>query len=78
MRRVKRLDDRLAGRLQQGLRRRLEQEKAQLLGSITAWQHQLQARDRPPHRSPFHQSPGWGVMTATLTCKRPYRSLRYV
>ena len=36
MRRVKRLDGRLAGRLHHDIRQRLQQEKAQLLGSLTA------------------------------------------
>jgi hypothetical protein len=78
MRRVKRLDARLAGRLHHDIRQRLQQEKAQLMRSVSAWQHQLRARDRPPHRSPFQRSPGWGTMTAPSARKRPYRSLQYV
>jgi len=77
MRRLKRLDGRLAGCLRPDIRQRLQQEKAQLLGSLTAWQRQLQPRDRPPHRLLLHQSPGWGLMIASAR-KRPYRSLQYV
>jgi hypothetical protein len=78
MRRLKRLDGRLACHPRQDIRQRLLQEKAQLLGSLTAWQHWLQPHNRRPHSSPFQQSLGWRVMTAPSARKRPYRSLQYV
>jgi hypothetical protein len=78
MRRVKRLDGRLAGRLRRDSRQRLQQEKVQLLGSITGWQHRLKPGGRPRRRSPCLEVPLRGVMTVTPSRRRPYRSLQYV
>jgi hypothetical protein len=78
MRRLKRLDARLAGRLRRDIRQRLQQEKAQLLRSVTAWQKRLEPRGRPHRKSPFLEAPLRGAMTVTSSRRRPYRSLQYV
>lgn len=78
LRRVKRLDRRLAGRLRADVRSRLEREKAQLLTTIMAWQQRLPPPRRPPRRSGTRPPPDDGSRTAPTARKRPYRSLQYV
>jgi hypothetical protein len=68
----------LAGRLRHDIRQRLQQEKAQLLESMTTWQNRLHPHGRPPRQSIPWSSTRSGLPRASAVRKRQYRSLQYV